>query len=290
MEIEITMTQPNKVSNEVQNEVQNEILNEVSNVVLNEVSNEVQNEVQNEILNEVSNVVTVNDVILNEVSLEASDKDDKDIQHIKKDLTQEDITIIINNVINDICNYLSENTEFVHMNDNIINARAREVIRNKYEQDITKSISDFIIFLNTDETIQEYITENAKLIYDINNSEDIHVYIFNKIYLNIDYANTIAQGWFNWDSDKKQYTNIYTNPIEYVLTNKIIQYVFQQYNDSNSYEFMDTYDEEEEENGEENEEENEEENDEEDEEEDDEENEKDNSDISLRSNGNCTIF
>jgi hypothetical protein len=266
MEIEITMTQPNKVSNEVQNEVQNEILNEVSNVV------------------------TVNDVILNEVSLEASDKDDKDIQHIKKDLTQEDITIIINNVINDICNYLSENTEFVHMNDNIINARAREVIRNKYEQDITKSISDFIIFLNTDETFQEYITENAKLIYDINNSEDIHVYIFNKIYLNIDYANTIAQGWFNWDSDKKQYTNIYTNPIEYVLTNKIIQYVFQQYNDSNSYEFMDTYDEEEEENGEENEEENEEENDEEDEEEDDEENEKDNSDISLRSNGNCTIF
>ena len=180
---------------------------------------------------------------------ENSVKTPETIEKPKKVLSQEDITTIANNVLSDFVDYLSENTEFYHMQDEIINKRMRVIMKKQYKSNIMETISEFINFLEEDENIQEYIAENGKISYNFEQTEAIHEtisYYINGIFSY--YIYDIPQGWLNIDMDSHRFYksgefHIYS--IMKCLEKTIIKYVFQQYGDG--YEFIDSKEKEQEE-------------------------------------------
>lgn len=185
---------------------------------------------------DVADMPVMPDIAVAENSVETPET----IEKPKKVLSQEDITTIVDNVLSNFIDYLSENTEFSHMQDEIINKRMRVIMKEKFNVMICKNISEFIIFLDEDENIQEYIAENGKITYDSVLSEDIHTYIYEYLYGETCYADDMAHGWLNWDERKGKYCNYdsFDIKIQDFLLNKIVKYVFQQYGDG--YEFIDS--------------------------------------------------
>ena len=68
----------------------------------------------------------------------------KTLEKPKKILSDEDINTIINNVLGDFGDYLTENTRFEHMRDEIINKRMRERIKEKCNVRMSETILKFI--------------------------------------------------------------------------------------------------------------------------------------------------
>ena len=224
MEIEITMQEP------IQEIISNELKS--NNTVM--VDMPVMHDIADVAVMPVMPVMP--DIAVAENSIETPET----IEKPKKVLSQEDITTIVDNVLGNFIDYLSENTEFYHMHDEIINKRMRVIMKEKFNAMIAKNISEFIIFLDEDENIQEYIAENGKITYDSVLSEDIHTYIYEYLYGETCYADDMAHGWLNWDERKGRYCNndSFDIKIQDFLLNKIVKYVFQQYGDG--YEFIDS--------------------------------------------------
>jgi hypothetical protein len=145
-------------------------------------------------------------------------------------LEETDFDYIVDKLFESILNYLTTNTEFEHMKDNIINQRMRIIIREKYNKNIENIISKFIKFLETDEIILEYIQENNKLIYG--SGDDIDNYIYDEIYEEI-YGNSIlfdiAQGWLSWDNYRCKFSNNnnFVMQAENITIDNTIEYVFE---------------------------------------------------------------
>lgn len=161
----------------------------------------------------------------------------------QKILSDEDINTIIINVLDDIGDYLTKNTEFEHMRDEIINKRMMVIMKEKFSAKMVVSILKFIEFLEKDESFQEYIIENGKITYDILLVDDISKYIYDNLYDKIDYVSDMAQGWLNWNNRKGTFCNNsnFDNDIQHFLVQKLVKYVFQQYGDG--YEFSNSKDE-----------------------------------------------
>jgi hypothetical protein len=158
----------------------------------------------------------------------------KTITKPKKKLSDEDINTIINNVFSNIGDYLTENTRFEHMRDEIINNRMRIIIKEKINVRMSETILKFIKFLDEDEYIKNYYAQFNKITFDISFTEDLHTYIYENLYSEFDYIPEIAQRWFN--------CNVYDNVLDFIITNIVIKCVFQQYNNKygNGYEFIDS--------------------------------------------------
>jgi len=152
---------------------------------------------------------------------------------------------VIDNVINDVGDYLTENTEFAHMKDEIINKRMRVIMKEKIYEKIHKNILEFGEFLAEDKYIQEHIEINNKVIYDVRCLDDINLYMYNYIYDYLynhlyssshnDYI-TLAEGWLIWNEKKGKFYNVDINLKDFIIQ-KIVKYVFQQLGDD--YEFID---------------------------------------------------
>ena len=145
--------------------------------------------------------------------------------------TDKDITIIIDNIIEDVCNFLSDITDIIFMQDEIINARVRIIMKITFGKQLGDSILRFINFIDNDDTILRYIARNNKLTYGTHHSKDIHTYIYDYLYEETIYSNDFAQGWLNWNDYKEIYqkdgdeVNIHNYALD-----KLIKYVFKQYN------------------------------------------------------------
>ena len=152
----------------------------------------------------------------------------------RKILSKSDIDNLIDKVLTNIMDYLTEHTEFEHMRDEIINQRMRAITKKKYSEHIEYTIDNFTKFLNQDESILEYIEENGKLIYGT--GDDIDEFIYEKVYIETPYVYDIAQGWLSWDNYRCQFSNNNNFLGQEVLINDIIKYVFEQY--GNGFEYL----------------------------------------------------
>jgi hypothetical protein len=152
----------------------------------------------------------------------------------RKILSKSDIDNLIDKVLTNIMDYLTEHTEFEHMRDEIINQRMRAITKEKYSEHIEHTIDNFTKFLNQDESILEYIEENGKLIYGT--GDDIDEFIYEKVYIETPYVYDIAQGWLSWDNYRCQFSNNNNFLGQEVLINDIIKYVFEQY--GNGFEYL----------------------------------------------------
>ena len=123
----------------------------------------------------ISNEPKSNNKVMPDIAVaEDSGETPSAIEKPKKVLSQEDINTISDNVLSDLVDYLAENTEFYHMQDEIIITRMRVIMKEKYNSYIMETISEFIKFLEEDENIQEYIAENGKITYNVRQTEEIH--------------------------------------------------------------------------------------------------------------------
>lgn len=155
----------------------------------------------------------------------------------RKELSAEDINIIIINTIDKVCAYLTEHTEFEHMKDKIINRRMRDLMQEKFYRAIERNIYDFITFLNENKLVLEYYEQNKKIMYSVNNYDDFHQLIYEEVYESVN-AIDIAYGWMNWDSNN--YCVIdndnFGPELQDFMVNLIIKNVFESYGDE--YEFI----------------------------------------------------
>lgn len=191
--------------------------------------------------NTISNKPNNSDITTTEIIDEPRDAvgTTKTLEKPKKVLSNEDINTIIDNIINDIGDYLTENTEFYHMKDEIINKRMRVIMKEKFYVKIGENILEFIEFLGENENIQEYIEINNKVIYDVRCLDNIHLSIYDYLYNYVtDYDIDITEGWLNWNERKGRFCNHDNFDINFkdFLIEKIVKYVFQL---SDCYEFID---------------------------------------------------
>ena len=161
-------------------------------------------------------------------------------QVVNNVLPEQYISTICEKIITDLCNYLTEYSDIDYMRDDIINKRARVLMTTKYEDKFKYIILSFIDFLTTDKKILEYINTNGKLIYNIHHYDTLDKKIYNYIYDTMLDPNDIAQGWMHWDYyEERFYINDKINlQIKQYMTNILIKYVFQQYD--NKYIYADT--------------------------------------------------
>ena len=158
----------------------------------------------------------------------------KTIAKPKKVLSNEDVNTIINNVFTNIGDYLTENTRFEHMRDEIINNRMRIIIKEKINVRMSETILKFIKFLDEDENIKDYYAQFNKITFDVSFTEDLHTYIYEYLYTYlVDYIPEITDGWFDCNID-----DIDDNVLDFIIINILIKCVFQQY--GNGYEFIDS--------------------------------------------------
>jgi len=188
-------------------------------------------------LNQISSAVSngnMDDVVILDAQIkeqtEETIENTNDNQHSNQIFTSQNIIAIIDNVINDVCDYLTEHTDFEHMKDSMINTRMRILMREKYDIQLTKDILGFIEFLQTDDTIQEALNEtNNKLTYNSNITEDIHTYINEFLCLNMAInTSALAYGWLNWNDAKGIFcsNSIFDSEIQDYVISRIIKYVF----------------------------------------------------------------
>jgi len=156
---------------------------------------------------------------------------------IKKELSPEDVNIIIINIIDKVCIYLTEHTEFSHMKDKIINRRMRDLMQEKFYKAIEENVYDFITFLNENEQILDYYEQNKKIIYSVNDDDEFHQLIYEEVYGSVN-AIDMAYGWMNWDNDKFSVVDDadFGPELQDFMVNLIIKNVFESYDDR--YEFI----------------------------------------------------
>jgi hypothetical protein len=141
---------------------------------------------------------------------------------------------IVNKIVNDMCDYLTDKTEFDYMQDEIINNRARSVMKNVLSRKILDTIDMFIDFLDTNEDILEHININGKIIYSIHNVEKniINELIYDYLYDNIIYAKEFGRGWVNWNDNDEIFCNNedFEDELKVFYINTMVKYVFEYLN------------------------------------------------------------
>lgn len=102
-------------------------------------------------------------------------------------------TAVVNVIITEICDYLSEHTDFELMQDKIINTRARELLYEKYSQ----TISDII------EQMGEYFQHATQI-----DKDDRHTYLYDnlcELIHNDGLHIAVCLGWFSFDNVRVQF-------------------------------------------------------------------------------------
>ncbi len=161
-------------------------------------------------------------------------------------LKENTLVSMCNNIINDVCVFLTEYSDIDYMRDGIINKRACDIMLNKYTSQFKSIILYFIEYLTTNKDILDYINTNNKLTYNIHHYENIHKNMYNFLYVydNMIDSNDIAQGWLNWDYYNECFfiNNKINIKIKQYIINTIIKHVFLNYENKNCllYEFLDT--------------------------------------------------
>lgn len=150
-----------------------------------------------------------------------------------------DYSLLSGKLINDICNYLTEHTEFLHMRDEIINGRVRQLMAHKYTPQIIDILINLHEFIENDEVIQNYIKTNANIDInvdiDTNIDKELYTNIYDKIYEDYwessDVALNMARGWLDWDVQNGRFSNnsSFDLDINDELFSVSCKYVFQQY-------------------------------------------------------------
>jgi hypothetical protein len=182
----------------------------------------------------------VDDVVVTE---EANNEQENNEQEInvkdrKTELSQDDVDIIVAKVIDEMCDFLTENTEFDYLKDKIINRRMRDLMQDKFYKYVEDNISSFIKYLSEDEDILEFYDENKIITYSDSHTDDIHEKIYEEL-LDMTNALDMAYGWLNWDDHRYRFpkNDSFNLDVKDFMIRIIIKYVFDKLGDE--YEYLD---------------------------------------------------
>ena len=203
-----------------------EVINEENTNKPDIVNNEIVSDIVAEAIDEV-----IADVVITEENENA-------VEDRKTELSQDDVDIIVAKVIDEMCDFLTENTEFDYLKDKIINRRMRDLMQDKFYNYIEDNISSFIKYLSEDEDILEFYEENKIITYSDSHTDDIHEKIYEEL-LDMTNALDLAYGWLNWNERECRFpkNDSFDIDVRDFMIRTIIKYVFGKLGDG--YEYLD---------------------------------------------------
>jgi hypothetical protein len=143
---------------------------------------------------------------------------------------------IIENILKSICDYMTLYSDIAPIQDEVINARMREITKNKFSEKIGIAVMNFL------DDVRDYATENN---YEIQFRTGLDDYIDSFVYEKANqfmcyFYPAIVDGWLNYNYNTDTYTGFdrdeFGDKITEFITITLIRHTFQEYN----YEFTET--------------------------------------------------